>query len=103
MQAPSGRTPELETAAYLHRVPAGRRGINFGCGGMTYAGWLNIARGMPLHIDIDLDMTGGLPFLPEGQFDAAMSEAFLEHVERPVAARILGNILRALRPGGTPV
>jgi predicted SAM-dependent methyltransferase len=45
-------------------------------------------------------LTGGL-FLPEGQFDAAMSEDFLEHVQRPVAARILGDVFRALRPGGT--
>lgn len=101
VQAPSGLGPEQEVTAYLERVPAGRRGINFGCGGMTYEGWLNIDRGMPLHTDIDFDMAAGLPFLPGDQFDAALSEAFLEHVERPVAERILRDVFRALRPGGT--
>jgi hypothetical protein len=34
--------PEQIAADYLKRIPAGQRGINLGCGGMTFKDWLNI-------------------------------------------------------------
>jgi hypothetical protein len=43
--APNTTPPHTTTALYLQKTPAGRRGINFGCGGMTFKDWLNIGSG----------------------------------------------------------
>jgi predicted SAM-dependent methyltransferase len=100
IQAPNTGTPEEITAQYLADTPPGRRGINLGCGGMTFRYWLNIDVDQPHHADIIWDMKGGLPFLPDGQFDAVYSEAFLEHIEPDAAMVLLKDCLRGLRPGG---
>jgi len=94
------RDPRVIISEYLARVPAGQRGVNLGCGGMTFKDWLNIDQDQPWHLDIMCDMAKGLPFLPDGQFDAVYSEALLEHVTRPVDSAILRDCFRALRPGG---
>jgi len=93
--------PPAEIASrYVRHTPAGRRGLNLGCGGMTFRDWLNIDNEHPHHCDILWDLTQGLPFLPAGQFDAMFSEHFLEHVPREAAMLILRDSLRALRSGG---
>jgi predicted SAM-dependent methyltransferase len=97
---PNTGPPEEIAAQYLRDTPPGRRGINLGCGGMTFKDWLNIDVSYPWHCDILCDLTQGMPFLPDGQFDAVYSEAFLEHVSRPAATLILQHSLRALRSGG---
>jgi predicted SAM-dependent methyltransferase len=94
------RPPEVVVAEYLERVFSGRRGINLGCGGMTFKDWLNIDQDQPWHLDIMCDLTKGLPFLPSGQFDAVFSEHFLEHIPRKAAMELLLDCHRALRPGG---
>jgi predicted SAM-dependent methyltransferase len=98
--APNTTPPHTTTALYLRNTPAGRRGINFGCGGMTFKDWLNIDFDQPHHVDIAWDLAKGMPFLPDNQFDAVYSEAFLEHVSRRAAMAILNDSFRALRPGG---
>ena len=100
VSAPNTRTPEETTSQYLLEAPPGRRGINLGCGGMTFANWLNIDFERPHHVDILWDLTKGLPFLPDGQFDAIYSEHFLEHVTRKAAMTLLQDCFRALKPGG---
>ena len=97
---PNTRTPEETVADYLRDTPAGRRGINLGCGGMTFKDWLNIDSEYPQHCDIIRDLTKGLPFLPEGQFDAVFSEHFFEHINRKAAMMLLQDCFRALKPGG---
>lgn len=92
------RNPE-RLAKYLAETPAGQRGINLGCGGVVFPGWLNIDRDRP-EAEISWDLTQGLPFLPDGQFDAVYSEHFLEHIPRKAASRLLGDCCRMLRPGG---
>jgi predicted SAM-dependent methyltransferase len=94
------RPPKVVVAEYLERVPAGKRGINLGCGGMTFKDWLNIDQDQPWHLDIMCDLMKGLPFLHESQFDAVFSEAFFEHVPRQAALNLLRDCHRALRPGG---
>ena len=100
LSEPNTRTPEETTAQYLLETPPGGRGINLGCGGMTFAKWLNIDVDQPHHVDIVWDLTTGLPFLPDNQFDAVFSEAFIEHVSRKAAMKIFQDCYRALRPGG---
>jgi predicted SAM-dependent methyltransferase len=100
ISAPNTGTPEEITLQYLAKTPQGRRGINLGCGGMTFAEWLNIDFDQPHHADIVWDLTKGLPFLPDSEFDIVFSEAFLEHVTRRSAMAILNDSYRALRPGG---
>jgi predicted SAM-dependent methyltransferase len=100
MSEPNTRTPEETVADYLRDTPAGRRGINLGCGGMTFKDWLNIDSEYPHHCDIIWDLTKGLPFLPEGQFDAVFSEHFFEHITRKAAMTLLQDCFRALKPGG---
>lgn len=93
--------PAAEIAAdYMQRIPAGRRGINLGCGGMTFKDWLNIDESQPHHCDIMCDLTKGLPFLPDGQFDLVYSEHFLEHISRKAAMDLLRECFRSLRSGG---
>ena len=62
------RPPDVVVAEYLGRVPEGKRGINLGCGGMTFKDWLNIDQDQPWHLDIMCDLLKGLPFLHESQF-----------------------------------
>jgi predicted SAM-dependent methyltransferase len=94
------RPPETVVAEYLAQIPPGDRGINLGCGGATFAGWLNIDQDYPWHLDIQCDLTKGLPFLPANVFDAVFSKAFFEHIPRKAAIDLLTDCHRALRPGG---
>jgi predicted SAM-dependent methyltransferase len=98
--SPSTNAPEEIVARYLHETSAGERGINLGCGGRTFIGWLNIDMELPHHADIVWDLTKGLPFLPEGQFDAIYSEHFLEHIPRKSAMELLQDCYFSLRPSG---
>lgn len=86
-------------ARYLAETPKGRRGVNLGCGSVTFPGWLNIDADDD-GADIKHNLTGGLPFVPDDQIDAIYSEHFLEHISRKAAALLLRDCLRVLRPGG---
>jgi predicted SAM-dependent methyltransferase len=96
----SERDPAAIVNSYLERTPAGSRGINLGCGGATISGWLNIDTAQPWHLDILWDLNQGLPPIPAASFDTVYSEAFWEHISRPVAMRLLRDSLKCLRPGG---
>jgi predicted SAM-dependent methyltransferase len=100
ISAPNTRSPEETVADYLRDTPTGKRGINLGCGGNGFAGWLNLDQGPEWHVDIACDLTQGLPFRADNQFDAVYSEAFFEHIDRPAAQRLLQDCFRVLRPGG---
>ena len=100
ISAPNTRSPEETVADYLRDTPPGKRGMNLGCGGNGFAGWLNLDQGPEWHVDIACDLTQGLPFRADNQFDAIYSEAFLEHIDRPSAQKLLTDGFRALRPGG---
>jgi predicted SAM-dependent methyltransferase len=95
-----GPRPEEVVAKYLEEMPQGQRGINLGSGSVAFPGWLNIDLD-ERHADIHWDLANGLPFLPAGEFDAAYSEHFLEHVPRKTAMEIVSDCFRALKPGGS--
>lgn len=98
---PAGATPAQAAARYLRETPAGKRGLNLGCGGATFSDLLNIDGQSPELVDIIWDLTKRLPFLPSDQFDAIYSEHFLEHIERRAATDLLRDCFRILRRGGT--
>lgn len=93
-------TPRHVVELYLRDTPEGKRGLNFGCGGVTFKEWLNIDAEQPHHVDILWDLRQGIPFVPDGTFDAVYSEHFLEHIDRRSALQLARDCLRVLRGGG---
>lgn len=96
----SQRPPLVIVAHYLSVTPLEGRGMNLGCGGATFKGWLNIDSEYPWHVDMLYDLTQGLSFLPEDCMSAVYSEHFMEHIPRRTALRLMRDCLRSLKPGG---
>lgn len=86
--------------AYLAQTPVGQRGMNLGCGGQGFKGWLNIDRDHPYHVDLRWDLCEGLPFAPDASFDYVYSEHFLEHIPRRNAQELMRESFRSLKSGG---
>lgn len=73
--------------------------LHFGCGGHNFQGWLNLDREGAA--DIFCDFEGSLSFLPDQSFELCYSEHVLEHFNLSTGLRILTDLYRCLRPGGT--
>lgn len=72
--------------------------LHLACGGHLLPGWANIDLAGPAAV-IKLDLTRPLP-LPAASIACIYAEHFIEHIERPAAARLLRECHRVLAPGG---
>lgn len=80
---------------------SGQVKLNLGCGAryIKTAAWYNAdAQPAPPHVH-EIDLYGGLPF-PDNSFDFIYSSHVLDHFDLTIAAFILGEIRRCLRPAG---
>jgi predicted SAM-dependent methyltransferase len=109
--------PDLPPYTPERLAALGLRGIHCGCGPQLHPGWLNTDRlrledeaghaslpGRLTRVDrvryyLEHDNTQPLP-LPDGAFDRAFSEHFIEHVRPDEAVRWLGEMRRVLARGG---
>jgi len=74
--------------------------LNVGCGSTYHPAWMNIDL-EPASADVlRFDVSAGLPF-PDATFEACYCSHMLEHLRRPEAARVVSEMHRVLRPGGT--
>lgn len=73
--------------------------LHLGCGSVKLAGWINVDLESPV-ADMHLDLRQPLPF-NEGSVEFVFAEHFIEHVERHEAQRLLSDLCRVLKPGGT--
>lgn len=97
----SGRHAATVAADYVRsRMVAGCvRAIHLGCGDQAFAGWLNVdLGGRP---DLVWDLRRPFVWAADATFDFAYSEHVLEHFPRATGRRIVDEIHRLLRPGGT--
>lgn len=72
--------------------------LQLGCGTNLLPGWVNTDSAPAPNADF-LDFTQPFPFV-ENSFTAAFCEHTIEHIEKPQAARMIGQVFRVLRPGG---
>jgi SAM-dependent methyltransferase len=74
--------------------------LNVGCGRTHHPAWVNIDL-EPAAADIlRFDVSAGIPF-PEASFEACYCSHMLEHLARTEVARVVSEMYRVLRPGGT--
>lgn len=97
------RRPVLRWADALARVRAGARlgrahRLHLACGNHLLNGWANIDIDGPPGT-VRLDLTRPLP-VATGSIDLVFCEHFIEHIDRPEAEHLAGEIVRVLRPGG---
>lgn len=80
------------------RVATDARRLHFGCGKRRVPGWLNVdVRGSDLDVDLS---SGALPF-EDAQFDVAVAQQFIEHLDlESELAPLLDELARVVRPGG---
>ncbi len=74
------------------------RRLNIGCGGNRIAGWLNVDRFPPPGATF-VDAARPLPF-DDAAFGAILCEHMIEHIPKPAAIGLLGEMHRILQPGG---
>jgi predicted SAM-dependent methyltransferase len=74
------------------------RKLQLGCGTNVLPGWINTDSTPPPLADY-LDFTKRLPF-PDGSFDAVFCEHTVEHIAKPMARAVFGEVFRILRSGG---
>lgn len=97
----SGLSPEKTIEKYLAETPVGKRGLNLGCGGATFDGWINVDEQYPHHVDVLWDIGKDLlSFVPDGTFDYVYSEHFMEHINRKAGLNLMKDSMRVLRKGG---
>jgi predicted SAM-dependent methyltransferase len=73
--------------------------LNWGCGGMSKAGWINSDRADFKGIDIVADILKGLP-LETGSIDYAVSNHALPEIAYPDLVPTLEELRRVLKAGG---
>jgi predicted SAM-dependent methyltransferase len=81
------------------RVTAGRY-LDLGCGLNPHDDFINLDYLWHPRVDVCWDIQGGLPFA-DATLQGVFSEHCLEHFPLPAALRLLREIRRVLRPGGT--
>lgn len=84
-------------ASGKNRVRTDKKRLHFGCGKRRVDGWLNVdVRGSDLDVDLSC---GVLPF-EDAQFDVAVAQQFIEHLELESELQpLLDELARVLRPG----
>ena len=74
--------------------------LNVGCGRTCHPAWVNIDL-EPASADVlRFDVSVGIPF-PDASFEACYCSHMLEHLAQTEAARVVSEMYRVLRPGGT--
>jgi SAM-dependent methyltransferase len=79
---------------------AGRVLLNVGCGRTYHAAWTNIDIEPSTANVRRFDVNAGMPFA-DAVFEACYCSHMLEHLGRAEAARLVSEMFRVLRPGGT--
>jgi predicted SAM-dependent methyltransferase len=77
-----------------------RKYLEIGCGPCPKLGFVNLDYRWRPGVDVVWDILRPLPF-PDNRFDGIFSEHCLEHLEQEQLDRLLRDMLRVLRPGGT--
>ncbi len=75
------------------------RRLNWGCGPVTPAGWVNSDRKSGPGIDVSCDIRDGLP-LPDASFDYVVSIHALQDLPYLDVLPVLRELRRVLKPGG---
>jgi ubiquinone/menaquinone biosynthesis C-methylase UbiE len=73
--------------------------LNWGCGGHTLPGWINVDQKDGGHIDVSCDIMSGLPFA-DATIDYAASIHALPEVHYNDQVTVLTELRRVLKPGG---
>lgn len=73
--------------------------LNWGCGGHTASGWLNVDCKSGPGIDLNCDIRDGLP-LSSASIDYAVSVHALQELTYPEVVQALKELRRVLKPGG---
>jgi len=73
--------------------------LNFGCGSVFHADWVNVDTAPTDPRVLAHDVRRGLPF-PEESFDAVYGSHVLEHLLPADARRLVEDCCRVLKPGG---
>ena len=90
----------VATASYLRcwRKRGGTKILNLGGGGNCLRGCLTVD--IDPRADVYVDLRQALPF-DDGEIDHVYFEEAIEHLDKPVALRLLRECWRVLRPSGT--
>ena len=73
--------------------------LNFGCGSVFHADWVNLDTAPADPRVLAHDVRRGLPF-PAESFDAVYGSHVLEHLDPAAAGRLVRDCRRVLKPGG---
>ncbi len=74
--------------------------LNVGCGPNIYESFTNIDYQWRKGLDLCWDITRGIPIKPDS-FDGIYTEHCLEHIKYEECQKVLGDIFRLLKKGGT--
>lgn len=74
--------------------------INLGCGYRKIEGYLNIDNRSEVNPDLVCDVLSGLPF-DDDSVDYVLANDFLEHIPLGHTAKVIDDIYRILKDGGT--
>lgn len=73
--------------------------INLGCGDQYAHGWINVDHGSPHQKDLDVDLTGELPW-PPNSVERVYAGHVLEHLTLSQCTGLLERLLSRMVPGG---
>lgn len=73
--------------------------LNIGCGNHYVDGWVNVDHGSPHRKDLDVDLTGELPWQPES-VSRIYAGHFFEHVSQRHCSLLAARLLRCADPLG---
>lgn len=73
--------------------------VNLGCGDQYAHGWINVDHGSPHQKDLDVDLTGELPWPPES-LERVYAGHVLEHLTQQQCVTLLERLLNCTVSGG---